>query len=157
MQVAFLSWYENPVITTVDTVSYELTQGEYFPTIIICPKQKKFYADEWGLVKVSFDMIEYVCLERKSENVKCSFYLEKRDALIQKASEMLETGSYITDLSLSHVVIMAATKAEKNETFLHSLYTRIADIFGQTTITPMGLIKVLLRQTGMVFLVRSGL
>ena len=45
----------------IDKVSRELTNAEDFPTVVICPKQTKSYVDEFGLVKVALEMIEFTC------------------------------------------------------------------------------------------------
>ena len=42
-------------------VSRELTNAEDFPTVVICPKQTKSYVDEFGLLKVALEMIEFTC------------------------------------------------------------------------------------------------
>ena len=50
------------------------------------------------------------------------------------------------NLPLNHVVMMAVTKSKENENEndLNSLYLLIAELFGQTKITPMALAKIVI-------------
>ena len=65
----------------IDAVSKELRNAENFPTVVICPKQTKGYVDEFGLVKVALEMIEFTCNKNKdSRPDKCDSY----DAINQK-------------------------------------------------------------------------
>ena len=65
----------------IDAISRELTNAENFPTVVICPKQTKGYVDEFGLVKVALEMIEFACNKSKELRPdKCDSY----DAINQK-------------------------------------------------------------------------
>ena len=65
----------------IDKVSRELTNAENFPTVVICPKQTKSYVDEFGLVKVALEMIEFTCNKSKeSMSERC----ESCNAVAQK-------------------------------------------------------------------------
>ena len=43
--------------------------------------------DKWGLVKVAFDMIEFVCITKNDTSEKCKKYLEQRKMLIAKVNQ----------------------------------------------------------------------
>ena len=59
----------------IDKVSRELTNAENFPTVVICPKQTKSYVDEFGLVKVALEIIEFTCNKSKeSMPERCDSY-----------------------------------------------------------------------------------
>ena len=80
-QVASDEWYEKPIVIRIDAVSRELTNAENFPTVVICPKQTKSYVDEFGLVKVALEMIEFTCNKSlESMPDRCDSY----DAITQK-------------------------------------------------------------------------
>ena len=65
----------------IDAVSRELTNEENFPTVVICPKQTKTYVDEFGLVKVALEMIEFTCNKSlESMPDRCNSY----NAITQK-------------------------------------------------------------------------
>ena len=65
----------------IDAVSRELTNKENFPTVVLCPKQTKGYVDEFGLVKVALEMIEFTCNKSKeSMPERCDSY----NAITQK-------------------------------------------------------------------------
>ena len=85
-KVASVGWYEDPIVIRLDTVSKELTNNEIFPTVTMCPKQTKKYIDEWGLVKVSLEMIEFTCNKNKGLKLeKCNFYNAISQKLRNKA------------------------------------------------------------------------
>ena len=65
----------------IDTVSKDLTNEKAFPTVVMCPKQTKNYIDEWGLVRVALEMIEFTCdTSKESIPDKCGSFI----ALIQR-------------------------------------------------------------------------
>ena len=85
-KVASDGWYEDPIVIRLDTVSKELTNTEIFPTVVMCPKQTKSYIDEWGLVKVSLEMIEFTCNnDKESKPEKCGSYNTITQKLRNKA------------------------------------------------------------------------
>ena len=140
-----ISWNENPVATTIESVTHPLVQIENFPTVTMCPKQTKFVVDEWGIVKNALIMIEMVCIEDQDSSSKCQNYLEQVTKLRNKAKEKMQN---IDDLPLDQVVMLAKTKGEGDEDFLKYLYLIIAKIFNQEKVTPMAIVKMAVRNKG---------
>ena len=64
-------------MTTIETITHSVN-SEPFPAIVFCSKHSVGYYDKFGLVKVAFDMIEFVCIEKKNTSDQCEKYLEKR-------------------------------------------------------------------------------
>ena len=86
-KVASVEWYENPIIIRIDTVSKELTNEVLFPTVVICPKQTKSYVDEFGIVKVALELIEFTCNSSKeSMPDKCDSYISISQKILDKAT-----------------------------------------------------------------------
>ena len=86
-KVASVEWYENPIIIRIDTVSKELTNAELFPTVVICPKQTKSYVDEFGIVKVALELIEFTCdTSKELMPDKCDSYISISQKILDKAT-----------------------------------------------------------------------
>jgi hypothetical protein len=86
-KVASVEWYENPIIIRIDTVSKELTNAELFPTVVMCPKQTKSYVDEFGIVKVALELIEFTCnTSKESMPDKCDSYISISQKILDKAT-----------------------------------------------------------------------
>ena len=69
----------------IDAVSRELTNKENFPTVVLCPKQTKGYVDEFGLVKVALEMIEFNCNKSlESMPDKCDSYNSISQEILEK-------------------------------------------------------------------------
>ena len=103
-KVASVEWYENPIIIRIDTVSRELTNEELFPTVVLCPKQTKSYVDEFGIVKVALELIEFTCnTSKESIPDKCDSYISISQKILDKAtySKIL----YLKENSLVHLLI----------------------------------------------------
>ena len=84
-QVASDEWYEKPIVIRIDAVSRELTNAENFPTVVICPKQTKGYVDEFGLLKVALEMIEFTCNKNKeSMPERCESYNAVAQKILDK-------------------------------------------------------------------------
>ena len=88
-QVASDEWYEKPIVIRIDAVSRELTNAENFPTVVICPKQTKGYVDEFGLVKVALEMIEFTCNKSlESTTDRCGSYDAITQKILNKVSDL---------------------------------------------------------------------
>ena len=86
-KVASVEWYENPIVIRIDTVSKELTNAELFPTVVMCPKQTKSYVDEFGIVKVALELIEFTCnTSKESMPDKCDSYILISQKILDKAT-----------------------------------------------------------------------
>ena len=73
----------------IDAVSRELTNEENFPTVVICPKQTKGYVDEFGLVKVALEMIEFICNKSKeSMPDRCDSYNAINQKILDKVCKV---------------------------------------------------------------------
>ena len=73
----------------IDKVSRELTNAENFPTVVICPKQTKSYVDEFGLVKVALEMIEFTCNKSlESMPDRCDSYNAISQKIIDKVCKV---------------------------------------------------------------------
>ena len=73
----------------IDNVSRELTQAENFPTVVICPKQTKSYVDEFGLIKVALEMIEFTCNKSlESMPDRCDSYNEIAQKILDKVCKI---------------------------------------------------------------------
>ena len=69
----------------IDAVSRELTNEENFPTVVMCPKQNKGYIDEFGLVKVALEIIEFTCNKSKeSMPERCDSYNSIAQKILDK-------------------------------------------------------------------------
>jgi hypothetical protein len=76
-------------VIRIDAVSRELTNEENFPTVVLCPKQTKGYVDEFGLVKVALEMIEFNCNKSlESMPDRCDSYNEIAQKILEKVCKI---------------------------------------------------------------------
>ena len=95
-QVASDEWYEKPIVIRIDAVSRELTNEENFPTVVFCPKQTKGYVDEFGLVKVALEMIEFNCNKSlESMPDKCDSYNAISQKILEKVCTVETCKSFV--------------------------------------------------------------
>ena len=80
----------------IDAVSRELTNREIFPAVVICPKQTKGYVDEFGLVKVALEMIEFNCNKSlESMPDKCDSYNSISQKILEKVGTVKISKSFV--------------------------------------------------------------
>ena len=95
-KVASDEWYEKPIVIRIDAVSRELTNKENFPTVVLCPKQTKGYIDEFGLVKVALEMIEFNCNKSlESMPDKCDSYNSVSQKILEKVCTVETCKSFV--------------------------------------------------------------
>ena len=95
-QVGSDEWYEKPVVIRIDAVSRELTNEENFPTVVLCPKQTKGYVDEFGLVKVALEMIEFNCNKSlESMPDECDSYNSISQKILEKVCTVETCKSFV--------------------------------------------------------------
>ena len=95
-KVASDEWYEKPIVIRIDAVSRELTNKENFPTVVLCPKQTKGYVDEFGLVKVALEMIEFNCNKSlESMPDKCDSYNSISQEILEKVCNVETSKSFV--------------------------------------------------------------
>ena len=63
---AFTQWSDNPVITTLETISAPIDEIQ-FPTITVCDQKP---ADNWGLIEKYFNSLAFQCSSPISNNCK---------------------------------------------------------------------------------------
>lgn len=155
VMLSFGDWHENPVATTIQTVSMELAQKENFPTVVICPKQSRTYIDEWGAVKAALSLIDHICISTAQVPENCTKYLGLVEQLKAKSLEKLSQDANYDQLQVIHMIMMAFKLSEDDEDFQRALIMLIAKMFGQEKLTPMGLIRILVKNKGTKMLKES--